>query len=524
MVRRTRLNPLATRAEAQPATDVSAADPQFGSTRDLVQIMNAVAHVIAAGGGTVRVMREDGPWSIGRRVVGQQKEGGILIEDPNVTLYSDGAVLNLTSNCDFIRIRSTFGAQVTITADTLISDTTLEVTSSATFTVGQRVFLRLGQAAYDAAEPDFWLHAKVSAVPDGTHITLDRPVGYALSVAATPTVSQRSAAPVTKMAENIRIAGTWNLVNPMTGGANAESGISIQHGRNITIDSVSGTDPGAGVVIAQFVDNLTIGTVICPQSSKQNGQASKGRVLGIAECRGVSIGIIEADAFQGPALAIEARCEGVSIKQLILRNTHTGRDNAGSALISGLGNSRPQIDSLHMTGNGSYVYDTGGSNGNAASIDEAYFYTGTRPILATLGIINRRVYVDGLLFQTRNVWRKAIPLTPSMSAVVVTLPAGQIARARLLATTLTGVSSIRLGSTAAVSPNLVTDMTAGVTSNPSQGSGFGAGYNVSNDTGKRVVITTDGTVPADAYLIVDVDYFADPAAAGDDDLRSMLGI
>lgn len=487
--------------------DVNAADPAFGSTRDVPQIMAAIAAVVAAGGGTVRVLRKDGPWTIDRRVVGQQKEGGILIEDPDITLVSDGAVLNLTNNCDFIRVRSGLGTQVTITADTVITDTNLTVTSSATLTVDQWVFLRLGQAAYDAAEPDQWLYAKVLAIPDGTHVTLDRPVGYALSVSATPIVSQRSIAPIAKLAENVAIDGTWNLVNSMAGSAHAEAGVNLQNVMGCRVGTIIGTNPGSGAVVAQFVEGLTVATVKVAAAESQSDIASKGRVVSIAASRGVHLGLVEAENFEQHALYIEARADAVQIDRLNLKNTHPDHSDSATALIATVGNGAVIIDQLHASGRGSYLHSIGTSAGECV-IREAYFRTSTRPVISDLSVVKDRFLVDATSFPVRSTWTTVIPLTASMVAVDVALPAGYLRRTKVYASSLTGLLSVKFASAAVSSVEALSDLVGGQTRELNQGRGFGTGYNGSAAQAKAVRISTDTTVPAGAFLAVDVDYFA----------------
>lgn len=494
---------------------VNAADPQFGITRDHVQINNAIAYVAGHGGGRVFVGRADGPWLIGRNVSTDLNMGGILINSSNITLESDGAVLNLTNTNDFIMIRGEVGTAITITADTLITDTVISVADSSGFTVGMKVFLRLGQAAYDAAEPDFWLWAKITAVPDATHVTLDKPVGYALSVAATPTVNQRCIAPITVLTENTAILGTWNLVNPMTGSANAEHGITHYMTRNSRIGNIIATNPGVAAVGGHIFEGLTVDSIRVTQTLAQGGHTAKGRAVSYSEGRNIHIRTLDVEDFQRAAIVAEARTENFTIDNVILRNINTTRASGSAVgLVTLLGNAKAAIGDLHVTGFGSFVYDDVGNTGSSLSIQNAYFYTSTRPSFADLGIVKNRLYIDNTLFVRRRRYRREIPLVP-FNGVWTQLPYGQLVDARVYISTLTGITQCYFGSyeadgtTGVTTTSFTSSLIAGRSIGLPIWRGLGAGYNPSHTTYKRVLFATDGTVPAGAYAVVEIEYFED---------------
>jgi hypothetical protein len=493
---------------------VNAADPRFGVTRDQAQINNAIAYAQSLGGGTVSVLAKDGPWSITRSISTDQKKGGIHVTGPNVTLFSDGAQLTLAGNCDFVRASSALGAQVTITADTLPADTQLTVVDSSSFAVGADVFVRLGQAVYDAGEPDFWLFAKVAVVNDATHITLDRPVGYAMSVAATPTASQRSVAPFISLVENFRMAGTWDFYNPKVGQANAEGGVRLDHVKGFSFDVLRGTDPGAGVLNCHFVDGITGQAVKSPQSLRQNGQLSKGRVLSVSEVRGMNIGVVEAENFEGTPIVAESRVEAARIGVITLRNNNPARSTSTEPLISTLGRAHLDVGGLQVTGKGSLMRADGGTAGNTLTVGDAFFYTAQRPKIDRLDVVQRTLYVERELFGPPRVEQVVIPLAANMSAVEFTLPAGYLRRIRARASSVTGVTSFRLGTTGQVTNDLTALLVSGATVDlGGQGSGFDStSYSASFSKPKRLLVSTDSTVPGGAHVVLEIHYFADPAA------------
>jgi hypothetical protein len=199
-----------------------------------------------------------------------------------VKLLGSYTKLILKGNTAFIKISSTMAASYPIiTADTAMTDATLTVDNSALVAVGQWVLVQLGQAAYDAGEPDWWLFAKVESIADSTHVTLDRPVCYAMSVASTTNTAHRSIRPITTLMQNVEVNG-FDLINPMTGSANAEEGVYAQVAQHIKIDNITGIDPGAGLINLQYVDHCEIPFVEVRKATKQNAQASKGRGLSFA--------------------------------------------------------------------------------------------------------------------------------------------------------------------------------------------------------------------------------------------------
>jgi hypothetical protein len=493
---------------------LNAADSRFGTQLNQVSLNAAIAAVAANGQGRVLASAKAGQWSLDRNISSDQKSGGVYVGVPGVTLESDGAVFNLTNNSDFIKIQSQLGSQVTITGDIAPADRSVTVQSSSTFTVGQWAFLRLGQASYDAFEPDTWLYAKVTAIPDSTHVTFDRPMGITLAVASVANAAQKSVAPITSFAQDVAIDGTWNLVNPATGNANAESGLNIQYGRNLRVGTIVATTPGAAAVGAQFVDNLRIDSVRVVTSHAQNGQASKGRGIGFSESHGVHVGILEIEDFERSIIVMEARCEGIRIDQVVASNTYASRSNS-QALISVLGNSKLSIGQFHLTGNESVVYSDGNTAGNECSIDEFYAYTPNDPTFPDLGIVKNKRFVRGKLFTRKTKYRRIIPLINGMNSTF-TLPTGLSTRFDVYASSTTGLGDVYVGSTSGLSTSFVSSLISGGTYSYLPARGFGSGYPVNNDTGKRFIVTTGSTVPVGAYMVIEMDYWADPSSNGTD--------
>jgi hypothetical protein len=210
-----------------------------GVTDDTDAINALGSSVSAGGGGTLHFPR--GTYVITRGTPNVQAAGIIIYS--NVEYHFDNATLVLKNNCTILSASSVLGTGVVITADTTAATDTFTVTSSAGFTVGQPVFIKLGQAAYDAGEPDHWLWANVLAIPDSTHVQIDRPCGYTMTVASVSNTTHKTIFPFTRICENWAIIGSVDLVNPMTGSANAENGLRVVLTRNGHVEKISGA-PG----------------------------------------------------------------------------------------------------------------------------------------------------------------------------------------------------------------------------------------------------------------------------------------
>jgi hypothetical protein len=283
----------------------------------------AVAAVYAAGGGDIFIPRGTTGYQMGRSTVGSSTIGTINLL-PGVGITSNGAQLILSENCPIISARSTLSLTVTttITVDTTAATTALTVASSTGFTVGDDVFIRIGQAAYDAAEPDWWLYATVLTIPDSTHITIDRPVGYAATVA--PIINaNKSITKVTEFIQNVSIDGL-DLVNPMTGSANAEGGLSMTNARDIRVGRLTGIDTGS-LISGQFCENVEVALLSMRRSTAQGGQASKGKGAYLAECRNWHFNSVRMKDIERDCFNIEGRTTGIVIDNLLFDNGFAGR-------------------------------------------------------------------------------------------------------------------------------------------------------------------------------------------------------
>ena len=165
-------------------------------------------------------------------------------------------------------------------------DIPLSLGDGAKFAIGDTVFAKLGELAYDLPEPQEWYFAKVVNV-SGDTITLDRPVTRPFVLADATTYGKYIVN--LPLYDGLTIRDI-KLAGPV--GGTAENGLDIRGVVNSTYSNIRGERTGAGVVIAQMVQNLTIENLHC--ESPGVAQASHGRALTIAQGRDVTVTNISA--------------------------------------------------------------------------------------------------------------------------------------------------------------------------------------------------------------------------------------
>lgn len=482
----------------------------FGTTEtaatNTATIKAAVAAAYAAGGGNIWMPPSADGYPVGRSTVGSHLIGAIDLL-PGVGLVCDGVRLILEENTAFITCSSILSstATTTITADTTATTTNLTVSSSANFAAGDDVFIRIGTAAYDSVEPDHWLYATVSTIPDSTHITIDRPIGYAATVAGIASATNKSITRVDEWAEGVTITGV-DLYNPQV--AKAEYGIRILNARNIHVGTVTGQDPGAGLVCGQFSENVQVDLVDCRQSTKLLSQASLGHGIGLAECRNWHFDTVRLKDCENSFVWVESSCDGIRIDSLYCDNGFPGRSTSNVAIFGIDYYSNLSVGSFVLTGNTTYVGpDTAGQPGSAFTVSEAHLLTsGSGYSNLDLLTVRSMLTLGGATYTRPRTWTKLVPLTLNMSDSAVTGPSGYWQSVRVYASTTTGVTGLYLKSASAGS-NLYASLSAGASVVlPNSGSSSQA-HNAG--TAKTFRLYTDGTVPAGAYLIFEVLYFED---------------
>ena len=341
-----------------------------GATNDTVAVNAAIQASFANNSGTVFFPAVAGGYAMNRVVSGSQR--GIPVP-ANITLKGNNTKLTLLQNAEhFLLGRSQDYGDTTyvsfygitagvdyaqITADCAIDAVTFTVTAGneAAFSVGTLVYVRLGQATYDSAEPEHFYYAKVVSTASGS-VTLDRPSGYAMSVAATTNTRQRRIIKVDTVSQNIVIDGFY-FNNPASGSSNSEFGIHCRYASNVTIRNCGGINVGPGLVGGQFMENFTIDNVYLDGCSLQ-GQASKGRMFTFGEAKSVSVNNYRCVNFAGNFAFIEGGSEDISFTNGVIVNNFVGRAASGQALFFMAGGKDLRVNGLKVEGNPTTIVQT----------------------------------------------------------------------------------------------------------------------------------------------------------------------
>lgn len=336
-----------------------------GSTDDVVALNDAV-DTVATTDYLSDIVLDPKTYALGRRVVGDHLEGGVKLK-ADVGVGMRGAELKLTHNAAFI----TSGPQdmldlthATITADVAVGDTVLTVDSSAAFAVGDEIGLRLADNPWDSVECQVFVFAKVKAITDGTHLTVDRPLLVEVDVSDTETRNKIVFLfDPGDLLVDTAITGPGTLNNPMTGSANAEASIYLRYARDVLIERIRCVDPGAGLILA-YCENVHIRQLRVDHSEKQGGQASKGRALTVYNSVGVVVDGLHAESFEGVAVYAESYAR-LKVRDARLVLNHPDRTN-GQAVIQVNQGSTADFENLVVegAGTGQVLFDNGGTPGN----------------------------------------------------------------------------------------------------------------------------------------------------------------
>jgi hypothetical protein len=308
-------------------------------------------------------------YNISRPYTGSQR--GVPL--PNkVNLDGNGVDILLNGNCEWFYLGrdqdfgdttfvSFYGMQAGVDYAQVISDTTntdtmltVNAGDEAAFVAGDDVYVRLGQALYDSAEPAHFYFAKVLSVSHGS-VELDRPTGYSLSVADTPNIRQRRIIKVNDIPEGGEIKNI-NLKRPIGGIGNAEFGVHFRYLKNYKFTNISGFNVGSGVIGGQFGENITMENITVTRCD-DNNQTSKGRALSIAECKGLTLNNYRFENCARTFVFIEGGCENVRLTNGIIVNNRAGRSNE-LRLFSLAGAKDCVIDGLKIEGNPCTILQT----------------------------------------------------------------------------------------------------------------------------------------------------------------------
>lgn len=144
-----------------------------GSGDESAKIQAAINDAAAAGGGTVYIHKSC-------------TATGLVVTSSNVWIVlGPGVVVSSPSTATMVQFNGTLTTKTTLGADAALGTKSLQVGSSAGFSIGDYVLIQSDARITTATLPHLVEINRVSAIPDGTHITLKRPVRNAYASAST---------------------------------------------------------------------------------------------------------------------------------------------------------------------------------------------------------------------------------------------------------------------------------------------------------------------------------------------------
>ena len=314
-------------------------------------------------------------------------------------------------------------------------DFTLAAGGGSSLAVGDTVAWQLGELPYDTPETYNWSFATVEAI-NGDTVRLDRPSPEGLALASVTGANKRL--------RKVNVLRGHVIRDLTLGGVAAEEGITLSFAERVRIERVGGKNIGAGTVVAQYCDGLTIED--CWQDGTTLTQASFGGAFTFAECRNVMLLRPRAKA----TLTLVNAEAGAQVTVIGGRFENTLTNAQGQSLgsqvvvINVLGRASATVHDLTITGFGGYrLLET--SNG-VVGYDGSALFSGTLrlnhptapysvPLNGVTGTLDmtiagvREIYN----FERLRHWRKRFVLRDGEYRYAFG-PAGLLARARVYAT------------------------------------------------------------------------------------------
>lgn len=254
-------------------------------------------------------------------------------------------------------------------ADVAAGDTQvrLAATDAAQLQPGDLVLWQLGELPYDLPETLVWDNAIVTAV-SGEWVTLDKPIPAGLTLSSV-------AGPNKRLRKMQRIENCVIRDVVFNGPTVAESGVSIHHGKRITVERVGGRNIGGGVVIGRYCDGFT--AIDCWQDGTDLIQPSYGPAFNFSECRDVVLIRPQARGVRSLVRAeagAEVQIIGGHFENTLVDAAGLPRGNYVQVIAAG-GRGNVSVHDLTVTGYGDYAL-TETSNGQV-DYDSTVQLTGT---------------------------------------------------------------------------------------------------------------------------------------------------
>jgi len=463
----------------------------------------------------------DKTYIIARRVAGDAGLGGIFLRI-GVCLEGNGATLKLsesaTTTCAWIRTKTpttvdkiaTLSLLTQITANIAVNATQITVTSSAGFAVGDDVFLRINDNAYDSAETKDPMFAKILTVDDATHVTLDRPIPVAMTEATTATANKR----LILMHEPIEgiFIRNFHLINSQVGTANGSYGIDIRYTRNCVVENITGEHVGPGIIGGGYNEDLIGRNLRVRTCDDQGATSSKGRVLGLWNSKNCLFESVYGEDFQNQFTYFESYCRNIVVRGAHAVNTHASHGTTG--IFTATQESQVHYENALIEGKGGMSAFTALTNG-VSTFSDIRIRTGSAIKVLPLRYAARSIEVAGTTYRELKQWSCLFPIRASLSNVDLGLPSGIYAKVKVFVSSVTGLTGFRLKTATVQGPgDQTSSLVAGQLVDLSVTFGmYGSDYAFNNEVDKITDIDTDGTVPAGAWGVLWIEYY--PVAGND---------
>jgi hypothetical protein len=302
----------------------------------------------------------------------------------------------------------------------------------AALTAGDWVIWQLGEFPFDTPVTPNWDFAKVEAVT-GDLVRLDKPMPQSVVLASVTGANKRL--------RKLTILRDRTIRDLTIGGTGCEDGIDLSYAQRIQLERIGGRNVGAGTVVAQYCDGLTL--TDCWQDGALLDQASFGAAFAFAECRNC---LLIRPRARSTLTLVKAEA-GAEVNVIGGAFENTMVDAAGQprgtqvAVILALGSASVTVHDLTVTGFGGYrLLET--SNGQPGFDGAALFSGVTRlrhptapfsiPLAAIVGTLELKIggVREVYNFARLRHWRRRFVLRSGEYRYAFG-PAGLLARARV---------------------------------------------------------------------------------------------
>ena len=378
--------------------------------------------------------------------------------------------------------------------------TSVTLASTTGLSVGQDVELDLGTSSTDPNLPQITMFNRITAIA-GNVVSLAVPVPEAIASGT----RSNALHPLTSIAQNLEISGCgFDVVSGLENSAAAA--IDLEYARNVHIHDVVGIHVIEALVRVAQSENVEIDNAYVQWAQQTYMEA--GRAIGGWESHNVTIRNVQCEICENQFMGWEGGTRGVHAEDISWATpsaSHATTVMSNSGDTSGILLERATLNSgipLVLTTPAQYKDITIQGTLKAYSL---YNHTGSL-------IINGVTYLE-----TRTV-TFSLPLLASQSAYYFALPYGWYKSIQIYASTTTGLNTLYLLGGGGSGPSVQSALVAGQTvdmANTSYGFQFttlGSDYGFNNaGTGHHGIYVTDGTLPADSYLVFTISYYPDAA-------------